>query len=163
MTRLASFAPVVRPDCRLLILGSLPGATSLAEGRYYAHPRNQFWRLIGAVLDRDLEGQAYQARLAALGEAGVGLWDVVGSAERPGSLDGSIRAAEPNDLSALVSTLLALRAIAFNGGKARALGGPLLLGHACPQLALPSSSPANARMAWPEKRVHWMALRAFLP
>ena len=57
------FPPVTRPDTRLLVLGSLPGAVSLAEGRYYAHPQNQFWRLIGAVIDRDLAGLDYEARL----------------------------------------------------------------------------------------------------
>ena len=32
--RHASFAPHVAPDTRLLLLGSLPGARSLAEGQY---------------------------------------------------------------------------------------------------------------------------------
>ena len=51
-----SFPPVVDADTRLLILGSLPGAASLAAGRYYAHPQNQFWRLVGGVIGRDLGG-----------------------------------------------------------------------------------------------------------
>jgi hypoxanthine-DNA glycosylase len=75
----------------LLVLGSLPGEESLAQGRYYAHPRNHFWTLIGAVIGRDLVALGYEARLAALLEAGVGLWDVVASATRRGSLDGAIR------------------------------------------------------------------------
>jgi double-stranded uracil-DNA glycosylase len=92
------FPPVVRPDTRLLVLGSLPGAMSLAAGRYYANPRNQFWRLIGAVIERPLEYVDYEQRLALLLEAGVGLWDTVAAARRPGSLDADIRLHAASDL-----------------------------------------------------------------
>ena len=50
-----SFAPVANERTRLLLLGSLPGEESLARGRYYAHPRNQFWRLAGTVIGAELE------------------------------------------------------------------------------------------------------------
>ena len=61
-----SFAPVANERTRLLLLGSLPGEESLARGRYYAHPRNQFWRLAGAVIAAELEPLPYEARLEAL-------------------------------------------------------------------------------------------------
>ena len=64
--RHASFAPHAAPDTRLLILGSLPGARSLAERQYYAHPTNQFWRLLGEVIGRPLADMPYDDRLAAL-------------------------------------------------------------------------------------------------
>ncbi|MFY7850813.1 MAG: DNA-deoxyinosine glycosylase, partial [Brevundimonas sp.] len=69
------------------MLGSLPGEASLAAGRYYAHPRNAFWRLMGEVLGEDLQARDYEDRLATLIRHRVGLWDVVGEATRPGSLD----------------------------------------------------------------------------
>src|SRR3546814_2445180 len=72
--RHTSFAPHVPPDARLLVLGSLPGARSLAERRYYAHPTNQFWRLLGAAIDRPLAALDYADRLDALAAARVGLW-----------------------------------------------------------------------------------------
>jgi hypoxanthine-DNA glycosylase len=74
-----SFPPVVDADTRLLVLGSLPGDRSLAAARYYAHPQNQFWQLMSAVIDVDLPSLDYDARLAALRTARVGLWDVVAS------------------------------------------------------------------------------------
>lgn len=162
MSRAQSFPPVVQPDCRLLILGSLPGAASLAAGRYYAHPRNQFWKLMGTVLETDLEAQPYETRLETLTVAGIGLWDVIGSAHRPGSLDSAIRNAEPNPLAALVKSRPALRAIAFNGGKAHALGSRLLATSGLPIIQLPSSSPAHARLAFAAKLECWLALRPFI-
>src|SRR5690606_38379139 len=111
-------APVVGPQVRVLVLGSLPGERSLAAGRYYAHPRNRFWYLVGRVIGVDLEALAYEARLAALLEAGIGLWDTVATARREGSLDTAIREAEAAPLTSLVATLPRLRAVGFNGAMA---------------------------------------------
>ena len=118
----AAFAPVAGPGTRLLILGSLPGEASLRAGQYYAHPQNAFWRLIGAAIGREIAALPYPERLAALAAAGVGLWDVVASAERPGSGDAAIRDPEHADLAGLVARLPALRAVGFNGGTAARLG-----------------------------------------
>src|SRR6187431_3107867 len=137
------FPPVTRSDTRVLVLGSLPGAVSLARQRYYAHPQNQFWRLIGSVIERDLVPLPYEARLEALLEAGVGLWDTVAAATRQGSLDADIRLHEASDLAALAATLPALRAIGFNGGTSARIGRKQLAGvTALALIDLPSSSPA---------------------
>ena len=69
--------PVVGCGTRLLLLGSFPGAASLAAAQYYAHPRNQFWPLLSALLGEDLVGLPYPRRLRRLGARGVGLWAVV--------------------------------------------------------------------------------------
>ena len=157
------FDPVTRPDTRLLVLGSLPGAVSLAEGRYYAHPQNQFWRLIGAVIGRDLAPLAYEARLEGLLDAGVGLWDTVASATREGSLDADIRLHEASDLAALAATLPDLRAVAFNGGTSARIGRKQLEGRSDLDLVdLPSSSPAYASLPFERKRDAWLPLRAYL-
>ena len=160
--RKASFEPVVDAATRVLILGSLPGERSLAAGRYYAHPQNQFWRLVGGAIERDLEGLEYDARIAALLDAGIGLWDTVASANRRGSLDAAIRDAEHNPLADLTATLPELRAVAFNGGTSARIGQALLAGNACALLALPSSSPAYAAMPFAEKLRLWRAIGEFL-
>ncbi|CAN7541982.1 DNA-deoxyinosine glycosylase [Caulobacter sp. LjRoot300] len=162
MIRKSGFPPVVDASTRVLILGSLPGEASLAAGQYYGNPRNAFWRLMEGVLDTPLVALAYETRLAALLARGVGLWDVIAEAERPGSLDAAIRDPAANDLVALIDTLPALRAVAFNGGTAAKLGDKLILGR-LPTLALPSSSPAHAARSFEQKAALWNRLRAFLP
>ena len=153
--RVAAFAPVAGPETRLLIVGSLPGAASLAAGQYYAHPRNAFWRLIGAV--------AGDENLAALRDARIGLWDAIATAARAGSLDAAIRDPEAANLRALVALLPDLRAVAFNGATAARIGRRQLAGLTGPVLHdLPSSSPAHAGMPFTEKRARLLVLAAHL-
>ncbi len=160
--RHASFAPHVASDTRLLILGSLPGARSLAERRYYAHPANQFWRLLGAVTDRPLADLPYDDRLAALREAKIGLWDVIRSAERRTSSDSLIRDVEAHDLTTMVAALPELRMIAFNGGKAAAIGRKQLPPRAgLAVVDLPSSSAAHT-IGFAAKLARWQVLHAAL-
>lgn len=163
MTLKHAFAPAVDDRTRLLILGSLPGEASLAARQYYAHPRNAFWRLTGGVIDRpDLHDAAYEVRLAVLRDHGVGLWDVIASAKRSGSLDAAIRSPEAADLRALVAGLPGLRAVAFNGGLAARMGRRVLgeTGDVA-LIDLPSSSPAHARPL-AEKAAAWARLRSCL-
>jgi hypoxanthine-DNA glycosylase len=146
-----------------LVLGSLPGEASLAAGRYYAHPRNLFWHLAGAVIGReDLPALAYEQRLAALLEAGVGLWDTIASASRNGSLDSAIREPEAAALRDLVATLPALRAVGFNGARSATIGRKALAGTDLALIDLPSSSPAHAALPLAAKRESWLALAPYL-
>jgi TDG/mug DNA glycosylase family protein len=157
-----SFPPVVNPGVRVLVLGSLPGERSLAAARYYAHPQNQFWRLIGAVIQKDLASMGYEQRLDVLLGAGVGLWDSVGSATRKGSLDAEIRGHEANPLAELAASLHQLRAIGFNGGTSAKIGIKALGEQTKLELVpLPSSSPAYT-LPFERKREAWLRLREFL-
>jgi double-stranded uracil-DNA glycosylase len=153
-------APVARRDARLFILGSLPGDASLAAKRYYAHPRNAFWRLVGSVIGENLEPLPYSERLERLIEHRIGLWDVIAHAHRPGSLDQAIRSAGHNPLAEYFAQFPKLEAVAFNGAAAARAGRPLLAGRLT-LIDLPSSSPANTR-AWHEKADAWAELRRFL-
>jgi len=161
--RKASFAPVVDGNICILILGSLPGEASLAAGQYYANPRNQFWRLVGGVIGRDPASLDYDTRLAMLLDHGIGLWDAIGTATRTGILDTEFRAFEAKSVADLVMAIPQLRAVAFNGTKAAAIGQPQLAGIEPVELVrLPSSSPAHAALSFDEKLAHWISLRKFL-
>lgn len=144
-----------------MVLGSLPGEASLAAERYYAHPRNQFWLLLGSVLNEALMDLRYEGRLERLLERGVGLWDTVAQAERRGSLDGAMRAVAPNPLRELVGELPALRAIAFNGGTAGRVGRGALGPTSLHLIDLPSSSPALT-LPFAVKAERWAALRSYV-
>jgi hypoxanthine-DNA glycosylase len=155
-----SMPPAGSGDAVLLILGSLPGEASLAAQRYYAHPQNQFWRLLGTALGEPLATLEYGDRLARLAERGVALWDVVGEARRQGSLDGALREVRANLLSDYVQTHPRLGAIAFNGLTAARIGRRALgEGQALPLIDLPSSSPAFT-LPFAAKAERWAALGA---
>ncbi len=160
MTRHTAFAPIVDARTRVLILGSLPGAASLAAGRYYAHPQNAFWRLIGGAIEVDLAVLDYDARLEALRDAAIGVWDVVASARRRGSLDAALRDVDARDLAALIATLPDLRLVAFNGQTAAKIGARTLP-PGTPHITLPSSSPAHT-LAFAAKAAAWNTLASAL-
>ena len=162
MTVKSAFPPSVTPATRLLVLGSLPGDRSLAAGEYYAHPTNAFWWLMGEVIGQPLTGLPYADRLAGLAAHRIGLWDVIASARRQGSLDAAIRDAAHRDLSGFAATLPDLAAIAFNGGEAARRGRRQLAGvDRYALIDLPSSSAAHAGRSRAQKRDAWMALRAW--
>ncbi len=151
---LQGLPPVIGRHTRLIVLGSFPGEASLAAGQYYAHPRNQFWPLLGALLGEPLPLLPYEQRLRRLRRHGVGLWDVIGSCRREGSLDSRIRDACCNDLGSLRERAPALRAVAHNGAaSARAMRVTGALGVAV--YRLPSSSPAHARLRFEHKLERW--------
>jgi hypoxanthine-DNA glycosylase len=155
-----SMAPAGSTDARLLILGSLPGEASLRAQRYYAHPKNQFWRLLGAAIGEELAAMPYDERLARLAARNIALWDVIGEARRLGSLDGAIRSATPNQLAAFIASHPRLRAVAFNGKTAARLGRRALAGLENLELVeLPSSSPAHT-LPLDRKAECWVVLGA---
>lgn len=155
--------PLLCPNARVLILGSLPGDESIRQQRYYAHPQNQFWRIIAAAYDVP-HFDSYDAQLAFLKTKNIAVWDVLAAAERTGSLDTAIRNGKPNDLLSVLCDYPSITKIGCNGQKAHALLqlhfgtaiGKLL--HPVSMACLPSTSPAATR-AFALKAAEW---RAFL-
>ncbi|HEY4542979.1 MAG TPA: DNA-deoxyinosine glycosylase [Noviherbaspirillum sp.] len=154
---LTGLPPVLDADTRTLILGSFPGRASLDAGQYYAHPRNQFWRLLGAVLQENLAALAYPERLARLRVNRVGLWDVLDSCERAGSLDSAIRNARANNFDLLHTLTPALQRVCFNGRTA-ARHAQAFAAAGFDILVLPSSSPAHASLSFEDKLAQWRGI-----
>ena len=157
-----AFGLVADAHCRLLVLGSFPGVQSLRERRYYAYPHNQFWQLMTLVVGMDLVPLGYEERLAALVSRGVGLWDVVETARRAGSLDAALRDVAPRDLRGVMASLPNLRAVAFNGATAFRVGRRQIGEDASADLVLlPSSSPAHT-IGLAAKAAVWRNLANYL-
>ncbi|WP_296942198.1 DNA-deoxyinosine glycosylase [uncultured Massilia sp.] len=154
---LTGLAPVIDPATRILILGSFPGAASLAAGQYYAHPRNQFWKLVGALVGEDLYSLPYAERLPRLLAHRFGLWDVLAACERAGSLDAAIRKPAANDFARLRLLCPALETVGFNG-RTSGKFAPQFAAHGYRTVVLPSSSPANAAMSFDGKLQYWRQL-----
>ena len=139
---LRGFPPVIDRHIRTLILGSFPSEKSLAKGQYYGYPQNQFWRLVGRIIDKPLHEMSYKERLEALLARRIGLWDVIGTCERAGSLDSAIRNAAHNRFGRVTRVAKGLRRVCFNGKTAGELE-PWFAEQGFETFVLPSSSPAN--------------------
>jgi len=153
----SGFAPLATPDARILILGSLPGRTSLAAHEYYAHQQNVFWRIMEAVFD--IKG-TYSERCRALVECNIALWDVLRASVRPGSMDADIQQASAvaNDFGSFLNEHSHIQSILFNGKKAEQLFLRMVPPEhyrACRLSGLPSTSPAFAAMSYAAKLNAW--------
>lgn len=156
---LQGLAPIAARDARVLVLGSMPGAASLSAARYYAHPQNRFWPIMGELVGA-MPALPYEERLQRLRRAGIALWDVLDRCEREGSLDSSIRddTAQANDFARFFARHRAIRVVLFNGAKAEAAYrrlAPPLQGFGIASARLPSTSPANASVAPAAKLAAW--------
>ena len=138
--------PVWQADSRILILGSFPSPKSREQAFFYGHPQNRFWRVLAAVWGENVP-LTVEEKTAFLYAHGLALWDVIASCEIEGASDASVRGAVPNDLSPILSGAQ-IRAICTTGGTANRLYGRLIEPvTGIPAIALPSTSPANARMS----------------
>lgn len=163
----AGFAPTGRSTARILVLGTLPGARSVAVNQYYAQPGNVFWTLMGRLFGA-APGTPYKIRLEILADHGIALWDVCAAAARPGSLDASIQQATvvANDLAGFYAARPHLQRVCFNGLEAASLYRRLVRpslgerGEELEHVVLPSTSGANAAITLNEKVKRWtLALR----
>lgn len=166
------FAPILAEDTTLLVLGSMPGQASLQAQAYYAHPRNGFWPIVAAHLRAQhgvLLADDFASRYAQLLGAGIGLWDVLAAAIRPGSLDAKIQkdGLVFNNFQSVFAEYSHISQIALNGQAAHRW----FMRQVWPTLsvdqqqrlhchALPSTSPAHAACSLSEKMQHWLPVLA---
>jgi hypoxanthine-DNA glycosylase len=157
------FPPIARPDARILILGSMPGIASLEARRYYAHPRNAFWPIMGELLGfaADLP---YEERATALLDAGVALWDVLHSCRRQGSLDAAIEpdSVVANDFTGFFADHPEITHVFCNGRTAESSFRKEIRRQQpdfhLPCTGLPSTSPAHAGASYAGKLASWRVL-----
>jgi len=165
----ASAVPdVLGPDLRVVFCGINPGFASAEAGAHFANPRNDFWRLLH---ESGFTPRLYapQEQFSVL-ELGIGLTNAAsrttrGSSDlRRGDFTGS------HERLRELALELRPRAIAFVGKEAfrgafgrRAEHGPQ------PETlddvglyVLPSTSPANAAVPYPERLKWFRALQAWL-
>lgn len=165
MALVKSFAPLVSPGARILILGSMPGEASLKAHQYYAHPQNQFWKIMERLIGVDRQFP-YAKRVRLIQDNNIAMWDVLQYCEREGSLDSAIFNEIANDFNGLIRNHPSIRHVFFNGGKAESafnkLVKPTLNASDLEFTRLPSTSPAHASRNFEEKCAAWSVILNFL-
>lgn len=160
----AGFPPVVGPGARILILGTLPGAASLKQQQYYAHPQNAFWKILERLFPIPAKAP-YIERCESVKKAKLAIWDVCHSACRPGSLDSAIHADSviANNIPGLLASYPEIELIAFNGNTAATLFKKhIKTSLLTDTVTLPSTSPAHASLRFEEKLERWRLLQVRL-
>ena len=155
--QLHSFLPLINTRTRVLIIGSMPGVASLNAQQYYAHPQNQFWKIIFSIFEQGRLPKNYIDKQKTLLKHHLGLWDSLASCHRQGSLDSAIKAPVPNDFTALFKKYPRVHTLVFNGQIA-ARYFKQFCAHTCTgktTVILPSTSPAHAALSYKQKQTRW--------
>ena len=118
------FKPIIFKDTEVLILGSFPSIKSFENNFYYAHPRNQFWKILKAVTNYPVNNK--DQKIWLLKESKFGLWDMIKNCSRDNSLDSSLEDEEVNDLATFLEENPTIKKLAFTGKKSQALLKPIL-------------------------------------
>ncbi len=147
--RIYGLEPFIPCDATILVLGSMPSVASLREQFYYAHKQNRFFKIISYLVQRDLN--TIDEKKSALSVLKIGLYDVIHSCIREGSLDSKIKDVEPSDLEELLKKYPSIKVLITNGSLSKKLfikySSHLLNKPHLKVIHLPSTSPANAMMS----------------
>ncbi len=138
------FKPIVFKDTEILILGSFPSIKSFENNFYYAHPSNQFWKILHNVTQYPVNNR--DQKIWLLKECKFGLWDMIASCQRENSLDSSLEDEEVNDIAAFLEDHPTIRKVAFTGKKSEALFKTHFPHLEIETVYLPSPSAAYAKM-----------------
>ena len=143
------FDPVFDYESRILILGTMPSPKSRELGFYYSHPRNRFWPVLAKIFGEEIPKTPEEKRNFCLRNK-IALWDVLKECDIEGASDSSIKNAVPNDLSVILNSAK-IKAIFATGATAAKLYKKFIEPETkIPATALPSTSPANAKIKFEE-------------
>lgn len=152
---IASFPPIINQNSEILILGTMPGATSLLKQEYYGYPRNHFWTILHTVFERLPVPDDFSERQKVLQAHNIALWDVLQYCERKGSLDIHIKNQTENDFDRLFAEFPNIRKILFNGKEShRYFAKKFGQIDGIAYHVMPSTSPANT-MRFADKLKIW--------
>lgn len=165
-----SFDAIENNECRILILGTMPGNDSLKTNQYYAHEDNLFWDVIFRVCDKnwkcdELVDRDYETKKRLLLTNKIALWDVLKSCNRKGSLDKTIRNAAHNDFKSFFKKHPEIKQVFFNGKKAQEYFDDfkneteIFTGRTF--TLLPSTSPSNTMNSFYVLK-EWMRIRNYI-
>jgi len=143
------FPPVIYKNTETLILGSFPSIQSFEKNFYYAHPRNQFWKILKGVTSYPVNNR--DQKLWLLKECKLGLWDMIKTCSRDNSLDSSLENEEVNDIATFLEEHPSIKKVAFTGKKSEALFKTHFDYLDIETVYLPSPSAAYAKMKIEEK------------
>ena len=141
-------SPSINNTSEILILGSMPGVTSIEKQQYYAQPHNRFWKIMGIMCEvSNLYELNYESKLNVLLSNNIALWDTLDYCERSGSLDSKIKNERPNDIRKLLKDYPNIKIICLNGQTSystlKKYFPDLLSKYTC--YLMPSTSRANAK------------------
>lgn len=160
-----SFEPIADDNCKVLVLGTMPGVMSLRKQQYYGYDRNAFWRIMYGLFDLEPD-EDYERRKGFLLQHRIAVWDVLMACERQGSNDSDIKNPVPNNFAALYTCYPNIVSVCFNGGPAgklysRFIEKPGEHGVTRSFYSLSSTSPANT-ISFEKKLDQWRLLLQLL-
>jgi len=158
MKEIHNIVPFYDQDSKILILGSFPSVKSREEGFFYAHPQNQFWRLLADIFEEKLPNNIQEKKIF-LTKHHIALWDVIKECEIKNSSDQSIKNVIPNDIEKIVKESQ-IKTIFTTGKTATKLYEKYIL-KKIKQTSyyLPSTSPLYASMSYEQKKEHYQIIK----
>ncbi|OIO02808.1 DNA-deoxyinosine glycosylase [Candidatus Desantisbacteria bacterium CG_4_10_14_0_8_um_filter_48_22] len=142
--KIIGLKPIVDQDTKLLILGSIPGNSSLKNKEYYSCKNNHFWKIIFKTFSKK-DPIDYKERINFLKLENIGIWNIIRSCQRQGSCDDKIIGPKLNNLGKLLYKYPNISRIFLNGRKAYDLFQSFFPNLNISNKYLPSTSSRNTK------------------
>jgi len=143
------FKPIIFKNSKTLILGTFPSLKSFENSFYYAHPKNQFWKILSAI--SKYPAKSRDQRVWLVKELNLALWDIVASCNRENSSDSNLKNIKVNDIKSLLKEYPNIEQIAFTSKLAERIFKKEFKDLDIDTFYLPSPSPAYAAMSFEDK------------
>ena len=143
------FKPIIFNNSKILILGTFPSLKSFENSFYYAHPKNQFWKILREISGYPINNR--DQKIWLIKELNLALWDIVASCNRKNSSDSNLKDIKVNDIKSLLKEYPNIKQIAFTSRLAQKLYNREFKDLDIDTFYLPSPSPAYAAMSFEDK------------